>query len=237
MIQVEDLRKSFPMGDGKLEILHGINLQIPAGDYVAIMGPSGSGKTTLMNLLGFLDTPTSGRYRFDEVEAAHMSDNAAAEIRNQKIGFVFQQFNLLPKLTALENVALPLSYQGVKRPERLRRAAERLTELGLEERLNFYPRQLSGGQCQRVAIARAMVTGPRVLLADEPTGALDSKTGKQIMALFEAINREKGTAIVLITHDAEVASYARQRYHMQDGYLTAEKEMKGGAGDAPSTHD
>lgn len=219
MLELSGIRKSFGTEDLRIEVLHGIDLVIPDGDYVAVMGPSGSGKTTLMNIMGLLDVPTEGSYRIDGTEVATLSDNARAEIRNQKIGFVFQAFNLLPRTTALENVFLPLLYAGTGRTERVRRATEALQRVGLGEKLKSTPNQLSGGQQQRVSIARALVVGPTLLLADEPTGALDSKTSEDVMKLFAELHAA-GQSIVLITHDAAVAGHAGRTVRIHDGNLT-----------------
>lgn len=207
------------MGREMLRVLNDVDLEVEEGEYLAIMGPSGSGKTTLMNIIGCLDVPTLGSYKLGDKEITSCSDNELAEIRNREIGFVFQSFNLLPKTTAVENVALPLLYSGIRKEERLRRAQEALDKVGLGDRKDFMPDQLSGGQCQRVAIARAMVTNPRLLLADEPTGALDSSSGEQVMKIFSEIH-ESGTTIIMITHDSNVASHAATRATIFDGVLT-----------------
>ena len=189
------------------------------GDYIAIMGPSGSGKTTLMNVVGCLDVPTSGSYILAGKDIARQNDNQMAEIRNRYIGFVFQTFNLLPKLTAQDNVSLPLLYAGVSKRERRQKAAIALEKVGLADRMTFRPNQLSGGQCQRVAIARAIVGNPKILLADEPTGALDTKSGEQVMEIFQQLNDE-GVTIVMITHEPDIARRAKKIYHIRDGILT-----------------
>ncbi len=210
------------MGDIDVPALRGVSFDIRRGEFVAIMGPSGSGKSTLMNLLGCLDTPTEGRYLLDGLPVDRLDRNLMAAVRNRKIGFVFQQFNLLPRQTALETVALPLLYLGgVSHAERDARAREVLTQVGLGNRMEHHPRELSGGQQQRVAIARALVNGPELLLADEPTGALDSRTGLEIMALFQALNRE-GVAVLMVTHDAEVAAYASRVLRFRDGRLVGD---------------
>lgn len=219
ILEMHDICKDYPMGKSVMNVLKNIDLSVEEGEYLAIMGPSGSGKTTLMNVIGCLDTPTSGSYMLDGVDIKSCSDNKLAEIRNKRIGFVFQSFNLLPKMTALDNVALPLLYQGVKRKERRARAAEALKMVGLEDRMNFKQNQLSGGQCQRVAIARAMAINPGILLADEPTGALDSASGAQVMELFHEIH-ERGTTIIMITHDRGIAEHADRIVHIRDGILT-----------------
>ncbi|MCX4318672.1 MAG: ABC transporter ATP-binding protein [Lachnospiraceae bacterium] len=202
-----------------------VNLQVEEGEYVAIMGPSGSGKTTLMNIIGCLDRPTSGAFELAGTNILTLKDKELSNVRLNSIGFVFQSFHLMPKETALENVSLPLSYAGVKKKERKERALKALTRVGLEDRATFMPTQLSGGQKQRVAIARAMVNNPKILLADEPTGALDSKSGAQIMELFQKLNDE-GVTIVMITHDSNIASHAKKVYNIIDGEISqaAEKE-------------
>ena len=214
-----DICKDYPMGKSVLNVLKNINLQVEEGDYLAIMGPSGSGKTTLMNLIGCLDTATSGTYLLGDRDITKCTGNQLAEVRNKEIGFVFQSFNLLSKTTAIDNVALPLLYGGVKKSVRRERAKEVLKMVGLEDRMDFTPEQLSGGQCQRVAIARAMVGNPRLLLADEPTGALDSASGEQVMELFSEIHKT-GTTIIMITHDANIAAHADRTAYIRDGILT-----------------
>jgi len=218
ILKMQDICKDYQVGRSSLRVLKDINLEVEEGDYLAIMGPSGSGKTTLMNLIGCLDTPTSGEYYLDGRNITKCSDNQLAEIRNGMIGFVFQSFNLLPKMSAVDNVALPLLYAGVRKSERIRRAQEALKAVGLEDRMSFRQDQLSGGQCQRVAIARAMVVNPGILLADEPTGALDSESGRQIMALFREIH-EQGTTVIMITHDANIAANADHIVYIRDGEL------------------
>ena len=228
ILELKDICKDYVQGREPVPVLRHVDLEVNEGDYVAIMGPSGSGKTTLMNIIGCLDVQTSGSYRFDGQEITGMSDNQLAEIRNRSIGFVFQSFYLLPKFSALDNVALPLMYAGVPRRERRERAAEALKAVGLGERMEFRPNQLSGGQCQRAAIARAMITKPKLLLADEPTGALDTASGQQVMEIFDRLNAE-GVTIVLITHEREIALCARTNYHIRDGVI--ELERKGGGTD------
>ena len=223
LIELKDIHKSYPLDGFDLEILKGITLQIEQGEFVAIMGPSGSGKSTLMNILGCLDTPTSGSYYLDGNPVENLTPDELAEIRNQKIGFVFQGFNLLSRTTALENVELPMVYSNTPAYERLERAKKALKDVGLEERMNHMPNQLSGGQKQRVAIARAMVTKPKILLADEPTGALDSVTGKQVMELFRKINHEEGTTIIIVTHDPGIGASTERCIRILDGKIVEEK--------------
>ena len=219
ILQMTDICKDFPMGKTFNPVLKHINLEIEEGDYLAIMGPSGSGKTTLMNLIGCLDVPTSGKYMLGDIDIGKCSSKQLSDIRNRDIGFVFQSFHLLPKLTALDNVALPLLYAGVSKAERKERANEALVTVGLGDRADYRPDQLSGGQSQRVAIARAIVNHPRLLLADEPTGALDSVSGAQVMDLFEDLH-QKGSTIIVITHDRGVADRAQRIRFIKDGILT-----------------
>ena len=218
LLKLTDICKDYYQGKEPVRVLKNINLTVEKGEYLAIMGPSGSGKTTLMNLIGCLDVPTSGTYELDGKNLRDMSDDDLAEIRNRHIGFVFQSFHLLPKMNALDNVALPLLYANVPLKERRERAAEALKAVGLEERMSFLPNQLSGGQCQRVAIARAMVTNPDLLLADEPTGALDTKAGNQIMDIFRSLS-EAGMTIFMITHEQAIADCANKTYRILDGEL------------------
>lgn len=218
ILKLTDICKDYQQGREPVRVLKNVNLTVEKGDYLAIMGPSGSGKTTLMNIIGCLDVPTSGEYELDGRNLKDLSDDALAEIRNKHIGFVFQSFHLLPKMDALDNVALPLLYADVPLKERRERAAEALKAVGLEERIHFLPNQLSGGQCQRVAIARAMVTKPDILLADEPTGALDTKAGDQIMAIFRELS-ESGMTILMITHEPAIAECADKTYRILDGEL------------------
>ena len=218
ILELKNVFKNYYRGKTEIPVLKDINLEVEEGEYLAIMGPSGSGKTTLMNLIGCLDTPTSGDYILNGRKINELDDNALAEIRNREIGFVFQNFHLLPKMNALDNVALPLLYAGVNQKERRERAAEALKAVGLEERIQFMPNQLSGGQCQRVAIARAMVTNPKLLLADEPTGALDTASGNQIMGIFRELS-EKGMTIIMITHELAVAERAEKICRILDGQL------------------
>ena len=222
LIECRDLVKTYSMGDMTIRALDGVSLTIEAGDYVAIMGSSGSGKSTLMNLLGALDRPTSGLLRVAGEDLSSLGAEGVARFRNSMIGFVFQQFNLLPRTSAVENVALPLVYAGMPHPERRRRALARLEQLGLGERTDHHPSQLSGGQQQRVAIARALVNDPKILLADEPTGALDSKTSEDIMAIFDQLNRE-GITVILVTHEQEVADHARRQILFRDGRVVEDR--------------
>ena len=216
IFEMKDICKDYTMGKSTVRVLKNISLTVDEGDYLAIMGPSGSGKTTLMNLIGCLDVPTSGSYILDGKNIAECTSNELSETRNKKIGFVFQTFNLLPKLSAVENVALPLLYRGVKKSVRTEMALEALKTVGLEDRTGYLPEQLSGGQCQRVAIARAIVGEPRLLLADEPTGALDSVSGAQVMELFSQLH-ESGSTIVMITHDKKIAEHASKINYIRDG--------------------
>lgn len=218
VLELRHVDKNYIQGKNDVRVLKDINLEIEKGEYLAIMGPSGSGKTTLMNLIGCLDVPTCGEYFLDGKEISKLSDDELADIRNKYIGFVFQKFYLLPKMTALENVALPLLYAGVNKKERLERAKVALEAVGLGERINFLPNQLSGGQCQRVAIARAIVGNPELLLADEPTGALDTAAGSQIMEIFKELS-EKGMTIIMITHEQSIADCAKRIFHIRDGQL------------------
>jgi putative ABC transport system ATP-binding protein len=224
MIQITDMYKIYTMGQNKVTALNGISLHINLHEFVAIVGPSGSGKSTLMNMLGCLDVPTSGSYKLDGQEVSRLKDDNLAEIRNFKIGFIFQKFNLLQKLSALENVELPLIYQGVHNREAKRRAMEALATVSLKDRMHHRPSELSGGQQQRVAIARALVTKPPVLLADEPTGALDSKTGIEVMSILSELN-SNGNTIILITHDNDLAAVAKRIIRISDGQITEDKEM------------
>ena len=218
ILKLTDICKDYQQGKEPVRVLKNINLTVEKGEYLAIMGPSGSGKTTLMNLIGCLDVPTSGTYELDGKDLKDLNDDAMAEIRNKHIGFVFQHFHLLPKMDAIENVALPLLYGDVPLAERRERAMEALKAVGLEDRMTFLPNQLSGGQCQRIAIARAMVGKPDLLLADEPTGALDSASGEQIMDIFRQLS-DKGMTIIMITHEQGVADRADKIYRILDGML------------------
>ena len=223
ILKLTDICKDYQQGKEPVRVLKNINLTVEKGDYLAIMGPSGSGKTTLMNIIGCLDVPTSGTYELDGQDLQNFSDDELADIRNKHLGFVFQSFHLMPKLTAQDNVALPLLYAGVPLKERRERAAEALKAVGLEERMDFFPNQLSGGQCQRVAIARAMVGKPDLLLADEPTGALDTKAGNQIMEIFKGLSQE-GMTIIMITHEPSIAACADKTYRILDGELYTDQE-------------
>ena len=218
LIQTVDLWKTYVMGTEEIHALRGVSVQIDRGEYVAIMGPSGSGKSTLMNLIGCLDTPSKGSYLLNGKQVSQMNDNELARIRNEEIGFVFQTFNLLPRATALHNVELPLVYAGVAAKDRQERAKQALHKVDLGERMTHRPNELSGGQRQRVAIARALVNNPSILLADEPTGNLDSKTGQEIMALFERLHKS-GNTIVLVTHEADVAAFAYRTIYIRDGQV------------------
>lgn len=222
LIRATDLHKTYYLGPTTVHALRGVSFGIAPGEFVALMGPSGSGKSTLMHVLGCLDTPTSGRYELAEQDVSQLSKRQRAAVRNQSIGFVFQTFNLLPRMSALDNVALPLMYR--RRPQEIHlRATEALTRVGLADRLHHNPNELSGGQRQRVAIARALVTDPALILADEPTGNLDSQTGREIMQLLTELNQYDGRTIILVTHDAAVAAYTQRTLHMLDGYLSEEQ--------------
>lgn len=221
VILLKDLKKDYYLGKMVIPVLKGLNLTIERNEYVALMGPSGSGKSTLMNILGCLDVPTGGDYILNGNNVSGMNDNRLAEIRNHEIGFVFQTFNLLPRLTALENVALPLVYAGASKKERLARAAEVLGAVNLTDRMHHKPNELSGGQRQRVAIARALVNNPAIILADEPTGNLDSTTSYEIMAIFEEINK-KGNTVILVTHEEDIARYARRVVRLRDGIIESD---------------
>ena len=219
LIEMQDLVKVYELGEEKIQALRGVNLTVDHGEYLAVMGPSGSGKSTLMNIIGCLDTPTGGRYILDGTPVETMTDDELAAIRNKKIGFVFQTFNLLARTTALHNVELPLIYARMPRAERRQRAEQTLRDVGLGDRMNHQPNELSGGQRQRVAIARALVNKPSLLLADEPTGNLDSKTGREILDLFRDLS-ERGNSIIMVTHEDDVAREARRVIHLKDGLVT-----------------
>ena len=221
LIQIRDLHRKYQVGESEVRALDGVDLDIAANEYVAIMGPSGSGKSTLMNILGCLDTPSSGSYKLKGREIAERSDDELAQIRNQEIGFVFQTFNLLPRADALHNVELPLVYAGMRHEERRKRAKESLELVGLGDRMKHRPNELSGGQRQRVAIARALVNNPSIILADEPTGNLYTRTGEEIMAAFEAI-WQQGNTVILVTHEADVAEHARRVVRMRDGRIESD---------------
>lgn len=221
IIHINDLRKSYFMGQQELQVLKGVALNINKNEYVALMGPSGSGKSTLMNILGCLDTPTSGTYVLNGKDVSKMEDNSLAEVRNKEIGFVFQQFNLLPRLTALENVALPLIYAGIKKSERNEKALRMLELVNLTDRSHHKPNELSGGQCQRVAIARALVNDPSLVLADEPTGNLDTKTSYEIMDIFARIH-DTGNTVVLVTHEEDIANCSNRIVRLRDGVIESD---------------
>jgi putative ABC transport system ATP-binding protein len=223
IIHLSDIRKSYYMGTQTLEVLKGINLDISKNEYVALMGPSGSGKSTLMNILGCLDSPTSGTYILNGHDVSQMKDAELAQIRNKEIGFVFQQFNLLPRLSAVDNVALPLVYAGISKKLRTEMALAVLEKVGLSSRSHHKPNEMSGGQIQRVAVARALVNNPAIILADEPTGNLDSKTSVEIMNLFSAI-QEAGNTVVLVTHEEDIAAYAKRVIRLRDGNMESDKE-------------
>lgn len=221
ILQLRDIKRDFKLGAQTVHVLKGIDLDIEKNQYLALMGPSGSGKSTLMNLLGCLDTPTLGSYKLNGTDVSSLNDNQLAEIRNKEIGFVFQTFNLLPRSTALENVALPLVYAGMGKQERLERASEVLAQVGLADRMDHRPNQLSGGQRQRVAIARALVNRPALILADEPTGNLDSKTSLEIMKLFDDI-QAAGNTVILVTHEEDIAQYAKRIIRLVDGNIDSD---------------
>lgn len=225
LIKISNIKRNFVLGNEIVYVLKGINLEINKGEYVALMGPSGSGKSTLMNLLGCLDTPTSGSYILNGKDVSKMKDDELAEIRNKEIGFVFQTFNLLPRTTALDNVALPMIYAGHPKSERNKRATEVLLQVNLADRMDHQPNQLSGGQRQRVAVARALVNKPSIILADEPTGNLDSKTSVEIMKLFGDIHAQ-GNTVILVTHEEEIAAYAHRVIRLRDGLIESDNRSK-----------
>ncbi len=223
VIQLRDIKKIYRMGDVEVHALRGVSLNVRRGEMVAIMGPSGSGKSTLMNILGCLDQPTSGTYLLEQEDVGRMNDNQLADIRNRRVGFIFQNFNLLPRTSALDNVMLPLVYAGVPARERRQRAQEMLRLVGLGERLHHTPNELSGGQQQRVAIARALINQPSIILADEPTGNLDSKSGAEIMAILQELNRTQKITVIVVTHDPRIAQHTQRVFHIFDGLLEREE--------------
>lgn len=225
IIHLEGIRKSYFMGKNELEVLKGISLDVHRNEYIALMGPSGSGKSTLMNIIGCLDTPSSGKYILNNRDVSKMEDNALAAVRNKEIGFVFQQFNLLPRLTALENVALPLVYAGMSKKLRTEKARNMLEMVALSDRANHRPNELSGGQSQRVAIARALVNDPAIILADEPTGNLDTKTSHEIMEIFGHIH-QRGNTVMLVTHEEDIANHARRVVRLRDGLIESDKKRE-----------
>jgi putative ABC transport system ATP-binding protein len=225
IIHIEEIRKSYFMGNQELQVLKGISIDIYKNEYVALMGPSGSGKSTLMNIIGCLDSPTGGKYILNQKDVSRMADDDLAKVRNEEIGFVFQQFNLLPRLTAAENVALPLVYAGYSKKQRIEKALAMLERVSLADRSHHKPNELSGGQCQRVAIARALVNDPSIILADEPTGNLDSKTSVEIMDIFSSI-QAAGNTVVLVTHEEDIAAFAKRVVRLRDGVIETDTTTK-----------
>lgn len=226
MIRIEDVHKDYYMGSTVVKALNGVSIHIEPQEFVSIMGPSGSGKSTLMNIIGILDRPSSGRYLLDGQDVSNMTRNQLATIRNRKIGFIFQTFNLLPKKTALQNVELPLIYGGVSRKKRKQRAIDMLDQVGLKDRMNHRPSELSGGQRQRVAIARALVTNPSIIFADEPTGNLDSETSKEIMEILATLNHDHNVTVFVVTHEADIAAYADRIVHIRDGLIYSDERVE-----------
>lgn len=219
MIHIKEVKKVYGSGTNKVEALSKINLEVSGNEFIAIIGPSGSGKSTLMNIIGCIDRPTEGVYLLDDIDVSNFSDEELARIRNKKIGFVFQMFNLLPRQTALENVQLPLLYSGINKKERKERGLYMLKKMGLEGRAHHHPNELSGGECQRVAIARALINNPTIVLADEPTGNLDTKNGLEILNLFKRLNKDEGVTLIMVTHNPEIANEARRRIFIRDGMI------------------
>ena len=226
LIEIRDITKTYRMGDVQVHALRGVSMKIDEGELLSIMGPSGSGKSTMMNVLGCLDQPTSGEYYLDGVDVKALNDNTLAEIRNRKIGFVFQTFNLLPRTTALQNVELPLIYRGAGGRERRRQTVEALESVGLGDRIHHRPNELSGGEQQRVAIARALVTQPDIILADEPTGNLDSRSGAELVAIFQRLNHEMGITVVFVTHDPDIAAHTRRIVQLLDGKIVVDEPVE-----------